>query len=338
MVDSEEGEEYFEHFKCTVDANQELLRIDKFLIDKTQGTSRNRLQKAIKDGNVFVNEKVVKANYKVRPNDEILLVMSYEKEHFELIAENIPLNIVYEDEHFLIINKNAGLVVHPGHGNKSGTLVNALMYHFEQLPSQEGNADRPGLVHRLDKNTTGLMVIAKSDLALHHLSKQFFDRRNERSYYALVWGDLENDTGTIEGNIGRHLKNRKLMNVFPDGDYGKPAITRYEVLERFGYVTLVKCKLESGRTHQIRVHFKYIGHVLFGDVEYEGNKILKGTSFAKYKQFVNNCFKILPRQALHAKELGIYHPATEEFLKFESELPDDLAAVLDKWRNYVKHR
>ena len=333
----EEGEELYEYKTILVDIGQQPLRIDKFLMDRIPQISRNKIQTSATKGYLLVNDNQVKSNYKVRPNDKITLLLPYEKEELEIIPENIELDIVYEDNQVLVINKPAGLVVHPGYGNFSGTLVNALAFHFKNLPVKE-EADRPGIVHRLDKGTSGLMVIAKTDIAMTSLAKQFFERTTERTYYALVWGEPESESGTIEGNIGRSLKNRKVMSVFPDGDFGKRAVTHYSVLERFGYVTLVKCKLETGRTHQIRAHFKYIGHPLFGDPEYGGDKILKGTTFSKYKQFVENNFKALNRQALHAKSLGFIQPKSGEKLSFESELPEDFALVLERWRNYIKNR
>ena len=330
--------EEFEHHNFIVDPKQELLRIDKYLMDKLPNATRNKIQIATKAGSIKVNGKIVKSNYKVRPGDEISMVLSYPKEDFEVVAENIPLDIIYEDEELLIINKPAGLVVHPGFGNKTGTLVNALAYYFKNLPLRDGDDHRPGIVHRLDKNTSGLMVIAKTEFALTHLSNQFFERTSDRRYVALVWGHLEEDTGTIEGHIGRSFKNRKVMSVFPDGEYGKEAVTHFKVLKRFDYVTLVECKLDTGRTHQIRAHFKYIGHPLFGDIEYGGDKILKGTTFTKYKQYVDNCFRILPYQALHAKTLEIDKPSTGKRLSFQSELSTELQQVIDKWENYVINR
>ena len=335
--DFNEEQELFEHYNFTADKGQELLRIDKFLMDRIPNTTRNKLQNAISDGNILVNKKVVKANYKVKPLDTITVELSFPPTEIELIPENIPLNILYEDDQVIVLNKPSELVVHPGYGNHSGTLVNALIYHFNNLPESD-MAGRPGLVHRLDKNTTGIMVIAKTEHALTHLGKQFFDRTTERRYNALVWGDVKEDEGTVTGNVGRSLKDRKVMEVFTEGDYGKHAVTHYKVLKRYGYVTLVECKLETGRTHQIRIHMKHIGHNLFNDYEYGGDRILKGTSFTKYKQFINNCFNILPRQALHAKSLGFEHPTTGEWLQFESDLPDDMKAVLDKWEVYLAHR
>lgn len=327
-------DEYFEHHQVIADKGQTFLRIDKFLVDRLPNTSRNKIQQAAAAGNILVNDKKVKANYKVHPGDVISLVLPYPPREVELIPENIPLDILFEDDDLIIVNKAAGMVVHPGYGNFTGTLVNALIYHFEHLPASQGNPTRPGLVHRLDKNTTGIMVIAKTELSLTKLSGYFFDRNIERSYYALVWGDVKEDEGTITGHIGRSIRDRKVMQVYPEGDQGKHAVTHYKVLERFGYVTLVECRLETGRTHQIRVHFKYIGHPLFNDFEYGGDKILKGTTFPKYTQFIKNCFQLLQRQALHAKTLGFNHPGSGEYIRFDSELPEDFQAVLDKWSNY----
>lgn len=331
-------EELFEHYRLTADPGQEPLRIDKFLMDRIPNTSRTKLQDAAVEGNIRVNEQKVKANYKVKPGDEISIVLPYPKREIELIPEDIPLDILFEDDHIIVINKPADMVVHPGYGNYTGTLVNALIYHFEHLPqAKDGYPGRPGLVHRLDKNTTGVMVVAKTERALTNLSLQFYARTIDRRYFALAWGDIEDD-GMIEGHIGRSLKNRKVMSVFTEGDHGKEARTRYRVLERLTYVTLVECKLETGRTHQIRAHFQHIKHPLFNDPEYGGNKILKGTQFSKYKQFVLNNFEILPRQALHAGKLEITHPHTGERMKFESGLPEDFSTVLDRWRNYISAR
>lgn len=338
LIDGQDDEELFEHYKYIADKGQTVLRIDKFLNDRLPNTSRNKIQDAANDGNVVVNGVVVKPNYKVKPLDEISIVLPYPPRVIDLIPQNIPLDILYEDDTLLVLNKPSNMVVHPGYGNYEGTLVNALIYHINNLPEADGNEGRPGLVHRLDKNTTGIMVIAKTERALTHLAKQFADRTSSRTYQALVWGDMKEDSGRIEGNIGRSLKNRKLMDIFPDSDFGKVAITNYKVLERFGYVTLVQYKLETGRTHQIRAHSKYIGHPLFNDPEYGGDRILKGTTFTKYKQFINNCFDILPRQALHAKTLGFTHPETNEFMEFNSELPDDMQQVLTRWKNYIVNR
>ncbi len=333
---NEISEELFEHHKVQADKGQEPVRIDKFLMDRIPNTSRNKLQIAAKNGNILVNGIAVKSNYKVKPDDEISIVLPYPIRNIELIPENLPLNIVYEDDELIVINKKAGMVVHPGFGNYTGTLVNALVYHFDNLPSLPNNYfGRPGLVHRLDKNTSGIMVVAKTEEALTHLAKQFFDRTTHRRYYALVWGDFEEDEGTVTGNLARSLSNRKIMAVYDDPEIGKHAVTHYKVLERFGYVTLIECRLETGRTHQIRIHMKHIGHTLFNDEEYGGNRILKGTMFNKYKQFVENCFDLLPRQALHAKSLGFTHPKTGEWMQFESELPEDMMLGVDKWRKYV---
>lgn len=332
----ETSEELYEHHRFVADLGQEVVRIDKFLIDRMPNTSRNKIQSAAKSGNIRVNDVTVKQNYKIKPGDEVSIVLPFPIRELELIPQDIPLDIVYEDDHVVVVNKPADMVVHPGYGNYKGTLVNALVYHFDNLPHKlQDYYGRPGLVHRLDKHTTGLLVVAKTEKALNDLAKQFHDRTTERRYWALVWGDVEED-GTVTGHLGRSLKNRKLMTVFPDGEYGKHAVTHYKVLERFGYVTLVECKLETGRTHQIRVHMKHIGHPLFNDLEYGGDKILKGTTSAKYKSFIQNCFDLLPGQALHAKTLGFKHPATGEFMQFNSELPDNYKKVLDKWVTYTK--
>jgi 23S rRNA pseudouridine1911/1915/1917 synthase len=334
----EEESERFEHFHYTADKGQSVLRLDKFLSDLMPNASRSKIQDLAKKGNILVNDIPQKQNYKVKPGDEVSVVMPYPVREIDLKPENIPLEIIYEDDSLVVINKQAGLVVHPGYGNYEGTLVNAMLYHFEKLATKVDEPDRPGLVHRLDKDTSGVMVIAKTEKALTNLAKQFFDRTNDRRYYALVWGDFDEDEGMIEGHIGRSLKDRKVMDVFPDGTFGKPAITRYKVLERFGYVTLVECKLESGRTHQIRAHFKFIKHPLFDDATYGGDKILKGTTFTKYKQFVQNCFKILNRQALHAIKLSFTHPDNGEWVEFSSPIPSDMQEVIDKWRHYIAHR
>lgn len=332
-----EEEELFEHYRFKADPGQEVIRIDKFLIDRLPNTSRNKVQVASKNGNILVNGQKVKQNYKVKPGDEISIVMPYPVREIELIPQDIAIDIVYEDDSLVVVNKAANMVVHPGYGNYTGTLVNALVYHFDNLPHRiHDYFGRPGLVHRLDKHTTGLMVVAKTELALTHLAKQFYDRTTERRYHALVWGDVSED-GTITGHLGRSLKNRKLMTVFPDGEYGKHAVTHYKVLERFGLVTLVECKLETGRTHQIRAHMKYIGHPLFNDLEYGGDTLLKGTPSAKYKKFIENCFELIPGQALHAKTLGFEHPVTGKYLRFDSELPEGFKAILEKWRNYTSN-
>jgi len=330
----EQEEGFFEHHRIVSDKGQKLMRLDKFLVDRLERTSRNRIQNAAEDGFVKVNGTPVKSSYKIKPLDVITIEMPYPVRDMELIPENIPIDIVYEDDDLVILMKPMNMVVHPGFGNFSGTLLNAMLFHFQNLPM---NSDaRPGLVHRLDKNTTGLMVIAKTEEALTHIGKQFFDRTIDRRYVALVWGDVKED-GTVIGNTGRSLKDRKVFTVFPEGDHGKHAVTHYKVLKRFGYVTLVECKLETGRTHQIRVHMKDIGHTLFGDFEYGGDRVLKGTTFTKYKQFVQNCLDLLPRQALHARTLSFTHPTTGEWMSFESTLPPDMQAVLDKWENYSEN-
>jgi 23S rRNA pseudouridine1911/1915/1917 synthase len=330
-----ENEELYEHHKFVASVGQEPLRVDKFLMNFIENATRSKLQQAAKAGNVLVNELPVKSNHKVKPNDIVRIVLAYPPAENLLVAEDIPLDIIYEDDAVMVVNKPAGMVVHPGHGNYSGTLVNGLIHHIENLPTNSN--ERPGLVHRIDKDTSGLLVVAKTETAMANLSRQFFDRTTERLYYALVWGNVAEDEGRIEGNIGRSLKNRLQMAVFPDGDFGKHAVTHYKVLERLTYVTLVQCKLETGRTHQIRVHLKDIGHTLFNDERYGGNDILKGTTFTKYKQFVHNCFKVLPRQALHAKTLGFTHPTTGEFMRFNSEVPEDITACLEKWRTYSEN-
>lgn len=334
----EEKDELYEHFRFEVDKGTELLRIDKYLMNLIPNTSRNKIQRASKANCILVNGKPEKQNYKVKPLDVISILLPNPPREIEIIAEDIPLDIPYEDDDILIINKQPGLVVHPAYGNYTGTLVNALAFHFQGQFTKEGEPVKPMLVHRIDKNTSGIIIVAKNELAQMKLAKNFFDHTIDRKYYALVWGDFNEDEGTIEGNIGRNPKDRQVMTVFPDGESGKNAITHYKVLERFGYVTLVECQLETGRTHQIRVHMKYIGHPLFNDASYGGDQILKGTTFTKYKQYVNNCFKLIPRQALHAKSLGLTHPITGEYIFFDSEMPTDFGAVLEKWRNYVKNR
>jgi 23S rRNA pseudouridine1911/1915/1917 synthase len=334
----EDAEELFEHHRLIADVGQELLRIDKFLMDRIPNVSRNRLQNIAKAGNLLVNGKAVKSNYKVHPGDDISIVLPFPVRENKLVPEDIPIDIFYEDDEVVVVNKPANMVVHPGYGNYSGTLMNALAFHFEGLPKRDDYENRPGLVHRIDKHTTGLLVIAKSEDSLTHLSKQFFDRTTDRRYYALVWGDVEEDEGTITGNIGRSQKNRKVFRVYDEEDgYGKHAVTHYKVVERFRYVTLVECKLETGRTHQIRVHFKHIGHPLFHDLEYGGDKIIKGTTFTKYRQFIENCFKLIPGQALHAKTLGFTHPKSGEWMDFDSNLPENFELLLEKWRIYSKN-
>ena len=331
-------DDLYEHHKIVVDKGQNPLRIDKYLMNFIENATRNKIQAAAKDGSIFVNDIAIKSNYKVKPFDVIRV--KFEHPPFEnlLVGEDIPLDIVYEDDDLLVVNKPAGIVVHPGHGNYSGTLINALIFHFENLP--KNSSDRPGLVHRIDKDTSGLLVVAKTEHAMAHLSKQFKDKTSEREYVAIVWGNVKEDEGTVEGHIGRHPKNR-LQNTVYEGDdayKGKPAVTHYKVIERLGYVTLLSCKLETGRTHQIRVHMKYIGHTLFNDERYGGNLILKGTTFTKYKQFVSNCFKVLQRQALHAKTLGFEHPVTGKQMSFNTDVPQDMQKCIEKWRHYAKHQ
>ncbi len=326
--------ELFEHFRFEVPKGQALLRIDKFLMLLLPNATRNKIQKAAENGDIYVNDLPVKSNYKVKPLDVVRILLAHPPFENRVDPENIPLDIVYEDDALLLVNKPPGLVVHPGHGNYTGTLVNALAYHFENLPMN--SSERPGLVHRIDKDTSGLLVIAKTEAAMTHLAKQFEAKTSEREYIALVWGNVKEEAGTIEGNIARHVKDRMQMAVFADPEIGKIAITHYKVLERFGYVTLVSCILETGRTHQIRVHMKYLGHPLFNDARYGGDLILKGTTFTKYKQFIENCFKILPRQALHAKTLGFVHPTTGKMMRFNTELPHDMKELLEKWRGYSK--
>lgn len=335
---STEQDALHEHYAFTVDKGQQPLRIDKYLMNFVENATRNKIQAAAKAGHIFVNDHIVKANYKVKPFDEISVKFEHPPHEYLLVAEPLELNIVYEDDALIVVNKPAGMVVHPGHGNYSGTLINGLIYHFENLPKNSSN--RPGLVHRIDKDTSGLLVVAKTEQAMAHLSKQFADKSSERAYMALVWGNMEEDEGTIEGNIGRHPKNRLQNTIYMDDDEdkGKPAVTHFKVLERFTYVTLVECRLETGRTHQIRVHMKHIGHTLFNDERYGGDQILKGTSFSKYRQFVDNCFKVLPRQALHAKTLGFKHPSSGKFMSFSSELPEDMNSCIEKWRAYAKHK
>jgi 23S rRNA pseudouridine1911/1915/1917 synthase len=333
-----EQQELFEHYRFKVDPGQSLVRIDKFLFMRMENTSRTRIQNAANAGNILVNNNPVKPSYRVKPDDIVQIVLPSPPREIELIPENIPINIAYEDDDVIVVNKEAGMVVHPGYGNYRGTLVNALMWHFRDLPLFSSGELRPGLVHRIDKNTSGILVIAKNELSLNRLSKQFYDRTTDRKYIALVWGTPELSSGTITGNVGRSIRNRKVMQVFPDGSQGKPAITHYRVIEDLGYISMVECKLETGRTHQIRVHFSYIRHPLFNDEEYNGDKILKGTTFAKYQQFVMNCFKILPRQALHAKSLAFDHPVSRKRLSFDSDLPADMQQVIEKWRNYTSGR
>jgi 23S rRNA pseudouridine1911/1915/1917 synthase len=333
-----EQQELFEHYRFKADPGQSLLRIDKFLSDRIENSSRTRIQSAANAGNILVNNNPVKPSYKVKPGDIVQVVLPTPPREIELIPQNLPLNIVYEDNDVLVVNKEPGMVVHPAYGNYSGTLVNALMWHFKDLPLFNTGESRPGLVHRLDKNTSGILVIAKNEFTLNRLSKQFFDRTTDRRYNALVWGIPDPPEGTITGNVGRSIKDRKIMQVFKDENEGKNAITHYKVLEDLGYISLIECKLETGRTHQIRVHLSHIKHPLFNDEEYGGDQILKGTTFTKYQQFIKNCFKILPRQALHAKSLAFDHPVTGERLSFDSDLPDDMVQVIEKWRKYISGR
>lgn len=330
----EEGTEYYEHFRFVADKGQQMVRVDKFLVDRIEKTSRNRVQQAADANCVLCNGKPVKSSYKVKPLDVISVVMDRPRYDFEITAENIPLDIVYEDRYVLVVNKPAGMVVHPGHGNYNGTLVNALAWHFKDTPDYDVNDPRLGLVHRIDKDTSGLLVVAKTPDAKTNLGLQFFNKTTKREYVALVWGDFDEDKGTITGNIGRNPRNKLQMAVMRDPEQGKHAVTHYEVVERFGYVTLVKCVLETGRTHQIRVHMLSKGHPLFNDARYGGDKILKGTTFAKYRQFVENCFSVCPRQALHARTLGFRHPETGEEMDFECPIPEDMSALIEKWRNY----
>lgn len=331
VADETLDEELYEHFRFEATKGQMPLRVDKFLMNLVENATRNKIQQAAEAGNIIVNDVAVKSNYKVKAFDVVRIMLSHPPYENLILPENIPLDIVFEDDALLVINKPAGLVVHPGHGNYTGTLVNALAFHFENLPLN--SSERPGLVHRIDKDTSGLLVVAKTEFAMTFLAKQFEEKTSEREYIALVWGNVAEDEGTVTGDIARHAKDRMQMAVVPDGE-GKHAVTHYKVLERFGYVTLVSCKLETGRTHQIRVHMKSIGHTLFNDERYGGNLILKGTTFTKYKQFIDNCFKVLPRQALHAKTLGFVHPTTKEFMSFNTELPEDMKECIAKWKAY----
>ena len=330
-----ESEGLYEHLSITVDPGQDKLRIDKFLFNFRQNSSRNKISQTCRAGNVIVNGHPVKQNYRVKPGDRISVLLTSPPRENIIIPQDIPINIVYEDDDVVVVDKAAGMVVHPGHGNYDRTLINALAFHFEKN-GEKSDLDRVGLVHRIDKDTSGLLVIAKNEFALSFLAKQFFDRTTKRLYWAFVWGNIAENKGTITGNIGRHLKNRMQMAVFPDGDLGKHAVTHYEVIERFRYITWVECKLETGRTHQIRAHFKHIGHTLFNDERYEGNQILKGVNLPKYKQFIKNVFEVLPRHALHAHTLGFIHPVTKKEMYFESPMPEDMNEALKKWRNYVE--
>jgi len=329
-----EEKELFEHYRFIADKGQSLLRIDKFLMNRIENASRTKIQNATKAGNILVNGKIVKSNYKVRPDDLISIVLPQPPREVEIIPQDIPINIFYEDEDIIVVNKEAGMVVHPGYNNYDGTLLNALFYHIQKSSTDKQSEKIPYFIHRIDKNTSGVLLVAKNELAQSKLAKQFFEHTIDRVYIALAWGDFEENEGTITGHIGRSLKNRKVMTVFPDAEFGKEAVTHYKVLERLGYVTKIECKLETGRTHQIRAHMRYIKHPLFNDETYGGDQIIKGTTFTKYKQFVNNCFKIIPRQSLHAKSLGFIHPSTNEYVFFDSELPDDMQNVIEKWRKY----
>lgn len=333
-----ESAELYEHYRVVADKGQKPLRIDKFLVNRIENSSRTKIQHAAAAGNILVNDEPVKSNYKVKPEDIISIVLTFPPRETEIIPEDIPINIVYEDEDIIVVNKDPGMVVHPGYGNYTGTLVNALTFHFKDLPKFKEGDLRPGLVHRIDKNTSGILVIAKNELSLNRLAQQFFERTTGRKYLALVWGEPVNEMGTITGNIDRSIRDRKKMQVYPEGDIGKHAVTHYRIVERFGYVTLVECKLETGRTHQIRAHFEYLGHPVFNDEKYGGNTILRGTTFTKYKQFIHNCFQLLPRHALHAKSLEFNHPVSGKRMFFDSELPDDMQAVIGKWRKYVSSR
>ena len=327
----------FEHCRFIADKGQQALRVDRFLLNFIEFATRNKIQQAIKSGNVKVNDQVVKSNYKVKSGDIVTIVYDTPKREYTLVPQRLPLDIIYEDKDLIIVNKKAGMVVHPGHGNYDNTLVNALAYYFKDLPVID-NKERPGIVHRIDKNTSGLLVVAKNQNSMTVLSRKFYDRDIDRKYIALVWGNVKDDEGTINGNIGRHPKNRKIMTVFPEGENGKKATSHYRVLERFNYTTLLECKLDTGRTHQIRTHFQYLGHPLFNDYEYGGSQILRGTVFTKYKQFVNNCFKICSRHALHAKSLSFSHPIKKNKLHFEIDLPLDMEELLNKWRNYTQYQ
>lgn len=331
----DDGNGMYEHFRFVAEKGQTLLRVDKFLVARMEKSSRNRIQQAADAGCILVNGKAVKSNYRVKPFDVVTIVMDRPRYELEIIAEDIPLDIVYEDESLLVVNKPPGLVVHPGHGNYHGTLVNALAYHFKDNPNYDVNDPRMGLVHRIDKDTSGLLVIAKTPDAKTHLGKQFFNKTTKREYVAVVWGTPNPENGRIEGNIGRSLKDRLQMTVFPDGDMGKHAVTHYETIESFGYVSVVKCVLETGRTHQIRVHMKHIGHPLLNDARYGGDQILRGSTSAKYRQFVNNCFELCPRQALHARTLGFVHPETGKEMFFTSPIPSDMISMIEKWRTYI---
>ncbi|RYZ22910.1 MAG: RluA family pseudouridine synthase [Chitinophagaceae bacterium] len=337
---TDSSDELYERFTYLIDKGQEPLRIDKFLMGRIEGATRNKLQRGINAGMVLVNGKPVKQNYKIRPHDHVVVYSDVTPESTDVVPEPIPLNIMYEDADLMVLYKPAGMVVHPGSGNYTGTLLNGVSWYLKQQNPDldENTLPRFGLVHRIDKNTSGLLVLAKSDIAMRHLAKQFFDHTVKRRYHALVWGNMEEDSGTVVAHVGRNLRYRKLFDAYPEGDHGKEAITHWRVLERFNYVTLVECVLETGRTHQIRVHMKHIGHTLFNDDTYGGDRILKGTIYTKYKQFVENCFAILPRQALHAKTLGFVHPTTGNEMYFDTDLPPEMEQVIEKWRRYSKGR
>lgn len=337
LVGDDQDDALFEHHRIVADGGQTLLRIDKFLMDRLPNVTRTKIQDGIHLGFIKVNDAQVKPNYKIHPADIVTVSLPQPPRDTDVVPENIPLNIVFEDEHLLVINKPAGMVVHPAYQNWSGTLVNALAYHFQNLPQMPGNDGRPGLVHRIDKDTSGLLVVGKTETALTHLAKQFFDHTIERTYWAILWGVPDPPQGTINVNVGRSLKDRRVTVAFPEGDFGRPAITHYKVLQDLRYVSVTECRLETGRTHQIRAHMKYLGHTLFNDATYGGDQVLKGTVFSKYKQFVENCFKIIPRQALHAKTLGFLHPVTKQFMRFDSDLPEDFKNVIEKWENYVRY-
>ena len=337
LPDSRE-QDLFEHYRYVVDPGQSMVRIDKYLAARIENVSRTRVQAAAQAGNILVNDTAVKPNYRIKPLDVIQILLPDPPREIELIPQDLPITIVYEDDDVIVVDKQAGMVVHPAYGNYSGTLMNALMYHFKDLPLFQSGETRPGLVHRIDKNTSGLLVVAKNEYAHNRLARQFFNRTTGRRYAALVWGTPEPDEGTITGNVGRNVRNRTIMQVFTDGSQGKHAVTHYTVIEKFGYVSLLECRLETGRTHQIRVHMAWAGHPLFNDEEYGGHRILKGTTFTKYQQFVRNCFTLLPRQALHARTLDFDHPVTGKRMSFESPIPDDMTAVIDKWRKYTASR
>ena len=336
-IDYAEDEELYEHHRIEVDKGQSLLRLDKYLISRIQNATRSKIQSAIESESVRVNGLVVKSSYRVRPADLITVSLPHPPRETEILPENIALDIVYEDDDLLVVNKAAGMVVHPAHGNWSGTLVNALAYHFQNLPTTQNGIGRPGLIHRIDKDTSGLLVIAKTEFAMAHLARQFFDHSIERTYLALVWGEPQPPEGTITGHVARSVKDRRVMDVFPDGDWGKHAVTHYSTLKPLRYVSLVQCKLETGRTHQIRIHMKYKGHPLFNDAAYGGDRVLKGTVFTKYKQFIDNCFALCPRQALHARSLGFEHPRSKQWMYFEADLPADMQALVEKWERYINN-